>query len=249
MGQNAKTAVILQARVNSTRLPGKVLAEVAGRPLLALIVERARAAVRVDQLVVATTLRPDDDAVADLAGRLGVECFRGSEEDCLDRYYRAASRCGADTVVRLTGDNPLVDGGFIDWVIEQYADGGEPYDYADSASSGTFPTGLSVEVFSFAALAAAWREDTNPRWREHVTPFIRQHPERFRLLHLTSPHDYSHMRWTVDTPEDLAFVRAVYERLGDPARASWRDVLALHAERPELAELNRHVRQKALGEC
>ena len=242
---NRRVVAILQARMGSSRLPGKVLASVAGQPMLALIVKRVLPVQCVDQLVVATTQLPQDDQIEALANNLGIPCFRGAEEDCLDRYYQAARQFEAEVVVRLTGDSPLLDTGFVDWVVKQYLSANPPYDYIDSVLSKTFPVGLSVEVFSFEVLAIAWREDTNTWRREHVTPFIHRHPNRFRVLHLVSPQDYSHMRWTVDTSEDLAFVRRIYDHFGHD-RFFWREVLAVLEQHPEWLEINRHVKQKVI---
>ena len=242
---NRRVVAILQARMGSSRLPGKVLASVAGQPMLALIVKRVLPMQCVDQLVVATTQLPQDDQIEALANNLGIPCFRGAEEDCLDRYYQAARQFEAEVVVRLTGDSPLLDTGFVDWVVKQYLSANPPYDYIDSVLSKTFPVGLSVEVFSFEVLAIAWREDTNTWRREHVTPFIHRHPNRFRVLHLVSPQDYSHMRWTVDTSEDLAFVRRIYDHFGHD-RFFWREVLAVLEQHPEWLEINRHVKQKVI---
>ena len=242
---NRKVVAILQARMGSSRLPGKVLASVAGQPMLALIVKRVLPVQCVDQLVVATTQLPQDDQIEALANNLGIPCFRGAEEDCLDRYYQAARQFEAEVVVRLTGDSPLLDTGFVDWVVKQYLSANPPYDYIDSVLSKTFPVGLSVEVFSFDALATAWEEDANTQWRQHVTSFIYRHPERFRIWHLVSPQDYSHMRWTVDTVDDLAFVRRIYGYFGHDA-FSWQDVLSTLEEHPEWLEINRHVQQKVI---
>ena len=130
----------------------------------------------------------------------------------------------ADVVVRLTADNPLIDAGFLDWAVSEHLAGMPSYDYVDTVHSKTFPLGMSVEVMGFAALETAWNEDTNKAWREHCTPFIYYHPERFRLRHLSAPDNYSHMRWTVDTPEDLAFVRQIYGHFGH-VHFNWRDVI------------------------
>jgi len=234
--------------MGSRRLPGKALACVAGQPMLALILDRLLPSQYIDQLVVATTQLSQDQAIVDIANDMGVACFRGSEEDCLDRYYHAAAQFKADVVIRLTGDNPLIDAAFVDWVVRQYLIAEVHYDYVNTSLSKTFPVGLSVEVFPFDILSTIWQEDTNKRWREHVTPFIYEHPSRFRILNLASPQDYSFMRWTVDTPEDLEFVRAVYERLGPDDQFSWRDVLTLLDREPALRDINSHVRQKQARE-
>jgi spore coat polysaccharide biosynthesis protein SpsF len=229
--------------MGSTRLPGKALADLGGQPMLARIVKRVAPARCLDQLVVATTRLPKDDPIESLARDLGVPCFRGEEQDCLDRYYQAATQHRADIVVRLTGDNPLVDHHFVDWVIGQYAASEPACDYADTSRSRTFPVGLSVEVFAFEALEAAWEADADPQHREHVTPFIYAHPERFRLLHLASPHNYSHLRWTVDTPQDLELVRRIYGQFEDDGFA-WQDALSVVEQHPDWLDLNACVRQK-----
>ena len=213
--------------------------------MLALIVKRVLPAQCIDQFVVTTTQLPQDDPIEALVNDLEIPCFRGAEEDCLDRYYQAARQFEAEVVVRLTGDNPLVNSGFVDWVVKKYLSAHPPYDYVDSTLSKTFPAGLSVEVFSFEVLATAWREDTNTWWREHVTPFIHRHPNRFHVWHLVNPQDYSHMRWTVDTPEDLAFARRIYDHF-DHDRFSWHDVLTVLEEHPEWLEINQHVKQKVV---
>jgi spore coat polysaccharide biosynthesis protein SpsF len=240
-----KVVAIIQTRMGSSRLPGKALSLVSGQPLLALIVKRILPSKYIDQLVVATTKLSHDDAIEVLANELNVPCFRGSEEDCLDRYYQAAKKYKADIIVRLTGDNPLIDSGFVDWMMEQYLSADPPYDYIDSALSKSFPVGLSVEIFSFLALTNAWKEETNMQWREHVTPFIYRHTDLYRVKRLVSPVNYSHMRWTMDTPQDLNFVRRVFEYFGHD-QFSWRDVIAALEQHPEWLEINRYVEQKAI---
>jgi spore coat polysaccharide biosynthesis protein SpsF len=236
-----RVVTIIQARMGSERLPGKVLATINGSPILALIIKRISPSRLRGELVVATTEQPEDDVIEDLSCRLGVSCFRGATEDCLDRYYQAAKRFQAQTVVRLTADNPLIDHGFLDWALGEFA-AAPGWDYLIT-SSDSFPLGLSVEIFSFSALETAWEETGNPAWREHVTPYIHRAPERFRIRRLSSPEDYSHMRWTVDTPEDLKFVRAVYDHFGHD-RFSWREAIAAVENHPEWVELNRHVEQR-----
>ena len=240
-----KVVTIIQARMGSERLPGKVLANIGENPMLGLIIKRISPSRLSDQLVVATTRQPEDDAIEDLSSRLGVECFRGASEDCLDRYYQAATAFQAETVVRLTADNPLIDHDFLDWALDEFLTSTPAYDYLDTSSS-TFPLGLSVEVFSFAALETAWAHTVDLAWREHVTPYLRQHVEQFQIAHLSSAQDYSHMRWTVDTPDDLKFVRAVYDHFGHD-RFSWREAIAAVERHPEWAELNRHVEQRSFA--
>jgi len=238
-----KIVTIIQARMGSERLPGKVLAPIIGTPLLALIIKRILSSRRLGTLVVATTTETRDDAVADLMSELGVNCFRGDPEDCLDRYYKAATEYEAEVVVRLTGDNPLIDHQFLDWVVNAFLTTEPQSDYLITSSS-SFPLGLSVEVFSFSELEVAWQETLDPALRAHVTPYLRRHPERFQITNLTGPGDYSQMRWTVDTPEDLKFVRALYDHFGHD-HFSWREAIAAVEDHPEWIEINQHVRQRS----
>ena len=241
-----KVIALIQARMGSARLPGKVLADVAGRPMLERVCDRVARAARVDQLLVATTNDPDDRAIVAECDRLDVAWFRGSEQDVLDRYHRAATACGADAVVRITADCPLIDPDVIDRVV--YAFLQRRPDYASNTLRRTWPRGLDTEVITAAALARASREATEPYQRIHVTPYIYRHPESFRLLSVTGSEDCGDQRWTVDTPADIEFVRAVYRRLGHDETFSWFDVRQLLAREPALAELNRHVRQKQFVE-
>jgi spore coat polysaccharide biosynthesis protein SpsF len=237
---------IIQARLGSTRLPGKVLLDLAGAPMLVRVVNRCRRARTLDEVVVATTTRPGDDPIVDLCRARGWPCFRGREEDVLDRYYRAAREFQAEVIVRVTSDCPLIEPEIIDLTVQAFLARGD-LDYAgNSLPPRTFPRGLDVEVFSSAALAQAWQEDHNPAWREHVTPYIYRHPERFRLYTLDNDTDLSSMRWTVDTAADLALVRQIYGHFGHD-RFSWREVLALLEKYPEWLELNRYVVQKEVA--
>lgn len=235
---------IVQARMGSSRLPGKSLAPLLGRPMLQVLMERVLPAQRVRHWIIATTQLPMDDRIEELARKLGVQCFRGSEKDCLDRYYQAARPANASTVVRLTGDNPLMDASFVDWSVEQFLQSNPSVDYTESSTSKTFPLGLSLEVVSFAALEAAWNEDVSPASREHVCPYIYQHPNKFRLGQLRGPYDYSHMRWTVDTEADLQFVRTVFESFGR-SDFTWLEAAKKIEKNPEWLDINRHVVQRA----
>jgi len=219
---------VLQARMSSSRLPGKVLAPVLGAPMIARQIERLRRCRRIDRLVVATSDQPGDDPVAETCRTLGVDVHRGALDDVLDRFHGALRAFGpAEAVVRMTADCPLADPALIDRVIATFLDGG--YDYVSNTPAvRTFPHGLDVEVMRAEALETAWREGHDPYEREHVTPFIYRRPERFRLGFVSDAPNLAHLRWTVDLPEDLDFVRHVYETLypGDPAFTS-ADVVAL----------------------
>lgn len=239
-----KTVAIVQARMGSTRLPGKVLMDIAGKTMLARVVERARRAKRLDAVVVAATVDSRDDAIAGECRRIGVPLFRGSQEDVLDRYYRCAVDQAADPVVRITSDCPLLDPEVVDRVVASFLL--ERPDYTSNVVERTYPQGLDVEVVRMEALARAWREAKQPYERAHVTPYVYQHPDRFRIAGVEAERDYSRHRWTVDTADDLAFVRAVYGELGAEGHFGMEQVLDLLEREPRIAELNAHVRQKAL---
>ena len=240
-----KVTAIIQARIGSTRLPGKVLADIDGHPMLWHVLRRTRAAETLHEVVVATTTEPADDAiVADCRDR-GVACFRGSEEAVLDRYYQTALQHDAQAVVRITSDCPLIDPEIIDKTVRAFLE--EKPDYASNAGVRSYPRGLDTEVLTFQALELAWRKAREPYQRSHVTPYIYENPGQFKILLVRSDKDYSAHRWTVDTAEDLEFVRAVYARF-ESEDFSWRDVLRLLEREPELAEINRFIAQKALHE-
>lgn len=250
MNQDPKTSMIralavdvlaiLQARVSSSRLPGKVLMPIVGRPMLRHELDRVRRAQTLDALVVATSAEPSDDPIAQLCTDAGVDCFRGSLDDVLDRFYQAALAHRARVIVRLTGDCPLVDPVLIDRVVEFFRDGG--FDLA--ATADTFPDGLDVEAMRYDVLEQAWTAATKASDREHVTLFVRRQPGRFRIGRFVSGADLSHMRWSVDEPQDLEFVRRVYDALypANPAFTT-EDVLALLAAHPHLAGVNRGIQR------
>jgi len=235
---------ILQARVSSSRLPGKVLEGILGKPMIERQIERVRRARRIERFVLATSTDSRDDSLAELGERIAVDCFRGSLDDVLDRFYQAARVYGAAHVVRLTGDCPLADPELIDKVIDFHVAGN--FDYTSNTLKPSFPDGLDVEVLRFSALAHAWREADLPSEREHVTSFIYKHPERFQLGSYAGPEDLSHLRWTVDERKDLEFVRRVYEALY-PGKPDFgiQDVLKLLASHPELTKINCTIERNA----
>jgi len=239
-----KIVAIVQARMGSTRLPGKVLEDLAGATVLARCVNRLKRSKLIHEVLVATTDRAADDAIVAECRRIPVGVSRGDQEDVLDRYFRAAQLARADVVVRITSDCPLIDPEVTDKTIAAFVEA-QP-DYASNVVERTYPRGLDTEVMTFAALSRAWQEARKPYEREHVTPYITENPAIFKILSVKAEADYSGHRWTVDTPEDLEFVRAVYERLGGGDEFSGRDVLLLLEREPGLVELNRAVVQKAL---
>ncbi|HUP23746.1 MAG TPA: glycosyltransferase family protein [Thermoanaerobaculia bacterium] len=227
MAAPSRVVAILQARTGSTRFPRKVLAGLCGEPMLAVIIERLRPATLVDELVVATTTEAEDDPVVALAEQMGVASFRGSRDDCLDRYYRAAKSFEATVVARLTADNPVVDGGFVDTLVQAFFAADPPCHYL--APGPGFPVGMSCEILSFDALEAAWREDADPASREHVTQFVRRRADRFSVAVAPAERDDSQIRWTVDHPEDLERVRALFADLGT-LTFDWRRALSFATE-------------------
>ncbi len=241
-----RTVAILQARLGSTRLPGKVLLDLAGEPMIARVVNRVRRAQALDEVVIATTTEPADDALAALSAARGWPCFRGSQHDVLDRYYRTALEHGAELVVRICSDCPLIEPEIIDRVVRELLHCCPRADYACNAlPRRTYPLGLDVEAFWLETLQVLWREDKNPDWREHVTQYLRHHPERFAIHGVLNDRDLSAMRWTVDTPEDYGLVRRIYGAFGHD-RFSWQEVLKLLKENPQWLEINRHVQQKVV---
>lgn len=224
--------------MESTRLPGKVLADVCGKPMLHYVITRARQAMMLDEVVIATSTQPSDDPIERFCREMLTPVFRGSQDDVLDRYYQAAMRFDASVIVRLTADCPLLDPRVIDRVVEHFRTGS--YDYVSNVVECTFPDGLDTEVFRREALERAWREARLPSEREHVTPYIHKHPELFALGGVTNAVDLSGMRWTVDEPRDLDFVRAVYERAGSEM-ISTEEIVNLLQESPDIAKLNEGI--------
>ena len=243
-----RVVAIVQARMGSTRLPGKVMKDLLGKPVLIRDINRIRRAKRIDEVVIATTIKPEDDTIVALCEEEGWPCFRGNEDDLLDRYYRAAQAFDADVIVRITSDCPMIDPGVVDSVIEEFLSLREEVDYVSNAlPPRTFPRGLDTEVMTFEALERAWREDNDPALREHATPYIYRNPETFRLHRVANEVDLSHHRWTLDTPEDLAFIRAVYDHFGHD-HFTWTDTLRYLDQHPEIVKINSDIKQKTI-EC
>ncbi|HXX62639.1 MAG TPA: glycosyltransferase family protein [Bacteroidota bacterium] len=238
-----KLLVVVQARTGSSRLPNKVMMPLAGKPLLERMIERVQAARTPFELVVATTTEAADDAVEELCRGLGTRVFRGHPTDLLDRHYHAARAEGADAVVKIPSDCPLIDPGVIDRVLAYYSANEGTLDYASNLHPASYPDGHDVEVMPLGALELAWQEATRPFEREHTTPFLWERPERFRIGNVLWESgrnlSMSH-RWTIDYPEDYEFIRSVYDALWSPSRSvfSLDDILGLLESRPELAQIN-----------
>jgi len=241
-----KIIAIVQARMGSTRLPGKVMKDLGGDTVLARVVRRVERSEEIEPVIVATSDANSDDVIARECDRLGVGCFRGNEDDVLDRYYSAAESVGADAVARITSDCPAIDPEIVDKTIRAFREARA--DYASNALERSYPRGLDNEVMTMATLERMWREATHSYQRAHVTAYVYENPSLFRIVSVKGDTDYSRYRWTLDTPDDLDFLRALYGRLGNRDDFSWREALAVVEREPALAEINRHIEQKVLHE-
>lgn len=240
-----RTCAIIQARMGSTRLPGKVLKELCGKPMLYHIIQRTEQTAGIDTIMVATSTHQEDDLVAEYASSLGIPCFRGSEENVLKRFYGAAKILDMredDAVVRLTADNPLVDPMVLQKLLTYFEEC--PYSYA---STNGYPLGLGGEVFTFHMLEEAHHFAGKQYEREHVTPYMYRNTSE--IGRMASPKNYSKYRFTVDTPEDFAFARAVYNALYHGKHNFYlRDIINFLDSHPEIQKINSNVHQKQLGE-
>jgi spore coat polysaccharide biosynthesis protein SpsF len=244
------TVAIVQARMSSTRLPGKVLLPLGGGTVLGCVIARLRRARLLDKIVVATSTDPSDTVIEEWARALNVSACRGPLEDVLARYALAAKQYDADTVVRITADCPLIDPQVLDAMIQQFEMArheGSPCDYLSNALQRTFPRGLDVEVMTRAALLRAEAEATLPYEREHVTPYLYRSGSGFHICHHCLANDMSIHRWTLDTVEDYRFLVRVFDMLeGRWQEVGFGEILSLLHRHSELVEINRHVRQKSV---
>ncbi len=238
-----KLAVVVQARLGSTRLPRKVLMPLAGKPLLSRMIERVQAAETAFDLVVATTTSPEDDPIRELCSQTGIHCYSGHPTDLLDRHYKAVLEQNVDAVVKIPSDCPLVDPAVIDKVLGFYVKREHQLDFASNLHPATYPDGNDVEVMSMTALETAWREANKTYEREHTTPFFWEQPERFRIgnVEWDTGLDYSMShRWTIDYAEDYQFIKEIYDALWSTARPvfSLEDILNLLNSRPDIVKIN-----------
>jgi len=248
MPSDLNIVAIIQARMGSTRLPGKIMKEILGKPVILWDLDRLSLSKLIDEIVVAIPYGIENDVIVDTIKKYNnkIVTTRGSENDVLDRYYQAALQTNADVVVRITSDCPLIDPVVIDYVIEQFLD--NDCDYCSNSLTRTYPRGLDVEVFSFIAFKNAWIEAQKDYEREHVTPYIIENPDKFKLLKVTNDIDLSHLRWTLDTNEDFEFISAVYKKIC-PKKKSFLmdDILELLDREPELIDINRDIEQKRIS--
>ncbi len=263
-----RIAAIIQARMGSSRLPGKVLMDIAGQPMLARVYTRTSRSASVDQTLVATTTETSDEPIAEYCDLSGIPFYRGSQFDVLDRYYQAALQAKADVVVRITADCPVIDPSLIDEVVNILMGKGEREPEFDFAANRlpppwnrTYPIGLDVEACTFKVLKEAWSEGKAPQHREHAMPYFYEgvklasvsrkletgiSPRGYKVALLDHTTDFGEYRWTVDTPEDLEFIRQIYSRFNGRDDFTWKEVLDLVHNEPDLMKINAGVKHKTL---
>jgi spore coat polysaccharide biosynthesis protein SpsF (cytidylyltransferase family) len=230
---------IIQARMGSTRLPGKMLIDITGKPLIQHVIDRVSQSKRIEKLILATTDNPRDAVLVDFAKENLLDFFIGSEKDVLDRFYQAAKTFNIKIIVRITPDDPFKDPEVIDKAVEIFLNGKGELDYVTNTLPPTYPIGLDIEVFSFYALEKAWKEAKKTSEREHVTPYIWKHPEIFRIKNFGLEKDLSYLRWTLDDDRDSQFTREVYQRLYPKKRFFlMEDILELLNLYPALVKIN-----------
>ena len=234
------TVAIIQARISSTRLPGKVLKIIERKTVLEHVINRVRAAKNIDDMVVATTVKKEDLEIVKLCASLGISVFCGSEDDVLDRYYQTAKLFKAGHIVRITSDCPLIDPQIIEEVIELYFQ--KKADYASNTMPETFPDGLDTEVFSYKTLKKAWKNAKLSSEREHVTPYIRKYPNIFKIVNLKCEYNLNDKRWTLDEPEDFKFIKIIYKNLYlEDSLFGMIKILDFLKKNPEIGELNKNI--------
>jgi len=240
-----KIGAIIQARMGSTRLSGKVMKDLEGKTVLEHVIERVKQSKMIEEIIIATTVHDRDDVIESEAFRCGVKVFRGSEDDVLSRYYYAAKENNLDVVVRITSDCPLIDWNIIDKVISKFMQ--NEYDIVTNAGldleQRTFPRGLDLEVFSFSVLSNAFSNATEKYQREHVSPYIYETSEKIHVFQ--NAVDYSKYRWTLDTDEDWTLINQIFKRLYTGVHNfGLMEIIDLMEKEPELNEINKHIEQK-----
>lgn len=229
---------IIQARMGSSRLPGKVLMDLSGKTVLERGIERVKKSKLVDEVIVATTMEKEDIPIVCFCSSIGIRVFCGSENDVLDRYYQAAKLIKPDNVIRITADCPLLDPGVLDLVIESHING--KFDYSSNTLNVTYPDGLDCEIMKYQILKDAWSNAALASEREHVTQYIIKH-DYFRKCSVTNKYDFSSERWTLDTPDDYRFIKEVYSLLeGFKGGFTFQDIISLLNRNPELRSLNQN---------
>jgi spore coat polysaccharide biosynthesis protein SpsF len=250
MDKPPKIVAIIQARMGSSRLPGKILMDIGDLPMLARVVERVSMAKTVDEVVVATTRDREDDTVVEFCQDYGYACVRGDNLDVLSRYMKAAQLFNADIIVRITADCPLMDPEVIDRTVEAFLSAYPEAQFGTNRGLNqierTYPIGMDVEVMTYDALELAFHEGTEPYQREHVTPYLYETVGSFQKTSVDADGEYGDQRWAVDTPEDLNFVREVYARFAGRDDFTFGDVISLLEREPGLLEINSQIKQKGM---
>lgn len=233
-------AAIIQVRMGSTRLPQKALKEVIGKPMLLHLINRVKEAKLVDKVVIATTTNEEDKLLINFAKENGIDYYAGSENGIVDRIYMAAKKIGAEAIVRITGDCPLIDPKIIDKEVEYYLKNKDRIDYISNVHPPTYPDGLDTEVYPLKTLERMWKEIKDPFLKEWIYTYIIENPDKFKIANIENNEDLSWMRWTVDYNEDLDFVREIYKHLYKPDRVFYMDdILELLRKNPEIMEINK----------
>ena len=242
-----KIVAIVQARMGSTRFPGKVLKKIKNKPLIDYVIGRLKLSRSIDQIIIATSIKSQDDLIVNYAKEKGIKFFRGSEEDVLSRYYNAAKENNADVIVRITSDCPLIDPDIIDDLIANHIK--NKADYTANIIKRTYPRGFDVEVFSIKSLIKSFDEADKKYYREHVTPYIREHPEKFKLYNIEAGNKLRRpeIRITVDTIEDFNLIGKIYENF-DNIDFRAEEIIDFLDKNPQLLKINKHVKQKGVLE-
>ena len=231
---------IIQARIGSTRLPKKVIQKIDNKnTVIDYVINQVKYAKKIEKIIIATTNLIEDDIICQYANLQQIECFRGSSEDVLDRFYQCAKKFGIDDIIRITSDNPLIDPNIIDMIINEYKN--KEYDFVTNTLDRTFPYGTEVEVFSFKSLEKAWKNAKRPSEREHVTPFIRDPQNKFILNNIEYQENLSHLRYTVDRINDLKLVKEIIKNISTRPILI-QDVIKLYKQKPEIFEINKNVK-------
>ena len=239
----SNTCCIIQARIGSTRLPGKVMLNVEDqKPILYFVIKQLQECKLIDKIIVATTTNEEDNQIVNYAKNMGINCFRGSSKDVLDRYYQCAKEYSISSVVRIPSDKPLIDPEIVDKVISMFEN--NSYDYITNfLPNPTFPSGTEVEIFSINALKKAWENAKLPSEKEHVTPYFSNHQDEFKITHIKNSENLSHLRWAVDKMEDLKLVRKIVSKI-KKRPILMKNIVDLFSKEPELTEINRNVNRK-----
>jgi spore coat polysaccharide biosynthesis protein SpsF len=240
-----KRIAIIQARMGSTRLPGKILKDIQGKPMLWHVINRVNYSNLIDKIVIATTDNKEDDKIEGFCKTNDISSYRGSQKDVLDRYYQVARIYQVDLIIRITSDCPLIDPDIIDKAIEHYLNNKEKVDYVSNTLERTYPRGMDAEVFSFGVLEKVWQKAKKQYEREHVTPYIYENPDTFNLSCIKNENDLSYLRLTVDEEKDLELVIGIYKKLYKKNNIFYlEDIVKLFEEYPELKSVNETVKQK-----